>query len=156
MNGKATKEEIDFFVEKFNERVEWNIDIRKNLDENFLSENYYEIGYIVDDWLYTKKITDENTNFNEAQIYEYDDEGVVVQELQALDTDDYHWVYYHSKVYETEEVYKKKTISNLLEEIKHESKRLTKLIDEAKEQKLKIDNLMNTVIKLNIHNKKQK
>lgn len=148
MNGKATKEEIDFFVEKYNERIQWNIDIRKNLDENFLSENYDEVGYIVDDWLCKEKITDENTDFQDSEIFEYEDDGETTQELQAYNTEDCHWAYYHTKINETEEEYKKKHISFVLRELEKENKRITNLINEAKEQKHKINNLMNTVIKL--------
>ena len=143
MNGKATKEEIDFFVEKYNERVQWNIELRKYFDETFLSENPEDVGYIVDTWLDTKKITEENTDTSDANIYERDrKDGSKALELQAFDKDDCYFTYWWTRTDETEDEYKKKTLSLLLKDIHEEHERLDNVINESIAQQNRVDILL--------------
>ena len=143
MNGKATQEEINFFIEKYNERMDWNIELRKYFDETFLSENPEDVGYIVDEWLNTKKITEENTDTTDANIYECDrKDGKKALELQAFDKDDCHWAYWWTGIEETEDEYKKRTLSLLLEDILKEHNRLNDVINESIAQQNRICSIL--------------
>jgi len=143
MNGTATKEEIEFFIEKYNERIQWNKEIRENFDNDFISKHPKVIGFIVDDILGGKKLTEENIDTTEAEIFEHEDN---VQELHAFDMDDCHWTCYFARIGETEHEYKKKQISFLLRDVQLEIDLVAKELNDLSEKNRMLNVLLRMVI----------
>lgn len=137
MNGTATQEEFDNFIQGYNLRIKWNSEIRKLMDEKFISENE-EVKDLIDDWLPTTILVVGNSNTDNADeicyrnddtIYEYesDDDHLIIHELQTFSITDCHYAYYRYVTNETEEEYKRKRMNFLLNDAR-------KILDEYKKR----------------------
>lgn len=123
MNGKATREEIETFIENYNKTMEWNADIRRGFDEN----GSEELKDFLDEWLQTVKLTEKETddkNFDTIEtessyISEDEYKGVKYFEMNAYSHNNYHNMYYSYRVM-TEDEYKKQRFGLMMKEINKE------------------------------------
>ena len=108
--------EIKKFVEEYNKRMSWNRDIIKNLKIKYSKLNKY-LQRFVDENLSTKDITEEGFDLERAKVYSYED-GTL--ELQAFNNETYGTTYFWVKPVETEELYKKNRILQIIKELDKE------------------------------------
>ena len=117
------KSNIKNFVEEYNKRMSWNADIIKQLGKKNIPTK------IIDDYLSTELINEEDYDLENASLYEYgpDDAWAGNLELQAFSNKSYRTVYFWVKPTKLEDEYK----SERIELIK---KKMNEKIDELYEK----------------------
>lgn len=123
------KEEVRKFVEEYNKRMDWNEDIRKSINLDFVP--------IIKDSLSTEKIDEEGYDLENASYYTHDD-GLM--ELHAFSNTAYRTHYFWVRPYEkdAESAYKTDKIEFIKRGINQRIQDLQPFIAEEKElQKIK-------------------
>ena len=138
------KSNIKKFVEEYNKRMSWNADIIKQLGKKNIPAN------IIDDYLSTELINEENYDLENAALYEYgpDDTWAGTLELQAFSNKTYGTVYFWVKPIQSEDEYKserieliKKKMNEKLDELYEKIKGLNSELKHYNKLKKMIDNI---------------
>lgn len=115
---------IEEFIAKYNEHIDWNMEIRNNLNIPTLESNP-KTKEILDDYLSGEKITTDNYEVENAKIYKY--EGDNPYELQMYSYITYGTKYFWCKPDITKEDY----INERMTVISNETNRYIKEIKET-------------------------
>jgi len=109
------KSNIKNFVEEYNKRMSWNADIIKQLGKKNIPAK------IIDDYLSTELIDEENYDLENASLYEYGpgESMAGTFELQAFSNKSYRTVYFWVKPIQSEDEYKSEKIE-IIKEIMNE------------------------------------
>lgn len=122
------KSNIKNFVEEYNKRMSWNADIIKQLGKKNIPTK------IIDDYLSTELIDEENYDLENASLYKYgpDEPWADTLELQVFSNESYRTVYFWVKPTKLEDEYKserieliKKKMNEKLNELYEKIKGLT-------------------------------
>ena len=119
------KEEVKNFVIEYNTRMCWNKDIINKLGENNIPQD------IIDEYLETDFIDEENYDLENATLYEYGegDSWRGTLELQAYSNKRCRGIYFWIKSDDTEETYKGKKIANIKTEVEKKCNELYEKIN---------------------------
>ena len=82
---------VEEFIEKYNQCIDWNMDLRKALNILMLESNPVTKD-ILDGYLSDEKITSENFEIENAKIFKYEENNRY--ELQAYSYESYSTVYF--------------------------------------------------------------
>lgn len=117
------KEEVKNFVTEYNTRMCWNKDIINQFGEKNIPQD------IIDEYLETDFIDEENYDLENAALYEYGegDSWRGTLELQAYSNKRCRGIYFWIKSDDTEETYKGKKIAKIKTEVE---KKCSELYDE--------------------------
>lgn len=138
------KSNIKNFVEEYNKRMSWNADIIKQLGKKNIPPK------IIDDYLSTELIDEENYDLENASLYEYgpDDACAGTFELQVFSNKSYGTVYFWVKPIQSEDEYKserikiiKETMNEKIGELYEKIKGLTSDYKHYNKLKKMIDNI---------------
>lgn len=138
------KSNIKNFVEEYNKRMSWNADIIKQLGKKNIPTK------IIDDYLSTELIDEENYDLENASLYEYgpDDVWAGRRELQVFSNKSYRTVYFWVKPIQSEDEYKsekikyiKEVMNEKLDELYEKIKGLTSDYKHYNKLKKMIDNI---------------
>lgn len=138
------KSNIKNFVEEYNKRMSWNADIIKQLGKKNIPPK------IIDDYLSTELIDEENYDLEDASLYEYgpDEPMAGTFELQVFSNKSYGTVYFWVKPIQSEDEYKsekikyiKEVMNEKLDELYKKIKGLTSDYKHYNKLKKMIDNI---------------
>jgi len=123
------KKEIKEFVESYNQRMEWNKEILERVNTVLYDFNSTECTRdLIDGYLSTKKITEENCELKDAQIYQLENGKL---EMQAFRHSTLCSTYFYTRIGETKEEYMKTKMDAINRTIRalqcNMSKKLSKL-----------------------------
>lgn len=127
---------LETFVAEYNKRVDYNFEILKELGFATLCDFHKNehIRKIVDDYMSFDKITKEDYDYESAEIYEYDEKGKQVFELQIFNKNECGRTYFWVKPDETEKEYKRKKIEAIYKSVSEISKNTFDQITSLKEK----------------------
>jgi len=126
------KSNIKKFVEEYNKRMSWNADIIKQLGKKNIPSN------IIDDYLSTELINEEDYDLENASLFEYgpNDPWAGTFELHVFSFKSYRTVYFWDKPDKSEDEYKSEKIEiikkKMNEKIDELYKKIKELIPEFK------------------------
>lgn len=99
------KKEIEEFVEAYNQMMEWNGEILERVNTVLYDFNNIECTRdLIDGYLSTEKITEENCELEDAQIYQLENGKL---EMQAFKKTALRSTYFYTRIGETKEEYMK-------------------------------------------------
>ena len=134
---------IENFIQEFNKRVDWNLDILNKYNINLSNDN--SANEIIKDYLGLTKINPEDYDIDNAELYEYPIEnGKQTFELQAYSITEYYDSYFWVRFGEEEDEYKENKINTI-------KKELTSRYNEVRNKLLILENEKNeldSVLKL--------
>lgn len=129
MDGNTTKKEVRAFIKEYNTQIRWNRQIRSGLDKR-LVESDNDIRRIVDNCLPVSRLkeykSDDDFNVDTEvldienagrEIFETEDYGCKVLELNAYNLSDCRYRTYFIKPGQSEEEYKKEAVEDIREQI---------------------------------------
>lgn len=140
------KQEVENFVKLYNERMSWNRDIRSTLNMDYINSHPY-MKKIIDDYLCVEEINEDNTDLENAMVYEYDpndnyltstDDLSGTLEMQAYSKETYRTRYFWVKPLEDEKSYKENKIKNINKKLDED---ISEMHDELKELQSVYDEL---------------
>lgn len=138
------KSNIKNFVEEYNKRMSWNADIIKQLGKKNIPAK------IIDDYLSTELINEENYDLENASLYEYrpGEPMAGTFELHAFSNKYYRTVYFWVKPIQSEDEYKsekieiiKNIMNEKIDELYEKIKGLTSDYKHYNKLKKMIDNI---------------
>ena len=138
------KSNIKNFVKEYNKRMSWNADIIKQLGKKNIPAK------IIDDYLSTELLNEENYDLENAALYEYgpDDAWAGTLELQAFSNESYRTHYFWVRPIQSEDEYKsekietiKKRMNEKLDELYEKIKEFTSEFKHYNKLKKMIDNI---------------
>lgn len=103
------------FIEKYNQHIDWNMEIRNTLNIQALESNPVT-KEIINDYLSSEKITADKYEIENAQIYKY--EGDNKYELQIYSFESYRTIYFWRNLDITKDEYIKERVSIISREAK--------------------------------------
>ncbi len=103
------------FIEKYNQHIDWNMEIRNTLNIQALESNPVT-KEIINDYLSSEKITADKYEIKNAQIYKY--EGDNKYELQIYSFESYRTIYFWCNLDITKDEYIKERVSIISREAK--------------------------------------
>lgn len=120
------KSNIKNFVEEYNKRMSWNRDIIKQFGKKNIPAE------IIDDYLSTELLNEENYDLENAALYEYgkNDAWAGTLELQAFSKESYRTVYFWVRPIQSEDEYKSEKIKYIKESIIKKIDELTEKLNE--------------------------
>lgn len=119
-------EEVKKFVEKYNNHMDWNKEILESGSLDYIPKHEY-FKALVDEYLSTEKINEEDYDLENAKVYTYEEDGTL--ELQVFSNKIYHGVYFWAKPYSKEE-YISSRLAYIKKELNAKIEALKKEIDE--------------------------
>ena len=120
------KSNIKNFVEEYNKRMSWNADIIKQIGKENIPIK------VIDDYLSTELITEENYDLENASLYEYGpaDAWAGTFELQVFSNESLGTVYFWLKSIQSEDEYKSKKIEIIKKKMNEKIDELSEKIEE--------------------------
>lgn len=128
--------EIEEFAKGYNKLVDYNLEILNQLglgDVNSLFKHKY-ISEIVNDYLGLEKINEDDFEYETAELYEYEENGKQVFELQIYNRNYGGMSYFWLNSKETEKEYKRKKIEAIYKSVSEISKNTIDQITSLKEK----------------------
>lgn len=120
------KSNIKNFVEEYNKRMSWNRDIIKQFGKKNIPDE------IIDDYLSTELLNEENYDLENAALYEYgkNDSWAGTLELQVFSNESYRTHYFWVRPIQSEDEYKSEKIKYIKESIIKKIDELTEKLNE--------------------------
>ena len=110
---------IEEFIKHYNQNIDWNLEIRNKLDVETI-KSYPVTEDLLDGYLSTKKLTEEDYEWENAQLYKLDKrapDDKCMYELQVYDFNVYSTMNFWCNPYITKEEYIKNRIDLISEEV---------------------------------------
>ena len=132
------KKKVKDFVQKYNKCIDWNKDIFSELERKYILNSEYV--KVISDYISFKKITKRICDLETAEVYEYEDTGMLEMQTYCYETygTRYYWV--HPNL--DEEAYKKKKIEDITEALTKHRENAVKKIQEASSEIEEINKVM--------------
>ena len=132
------KEKVRNFVDLYNKNIDVNQSIFNEIERDFIVNSEYV--KILSDYISFKKITEEICDLEDADVYEYEDSGML--EMQAYCYETYGTRYYWTHPNLDEEAYKKKKIGDITEVLNRHRRNAVKKMQEASSEIEEINKVM--------------
>lgn len=132
------KKKVKDFVEAFNKQIEWNKDIFSELERKYILKSEYV--NVISDYISFKKITKRNCDIETAEVYEYEDSGML--EMQAWCYETYGTRYYWVHPNLDEKAYKRKKINDIKKVLTRNRQKAVKKMQEASSELEEINKVM--------------
>lgn len=133
------KKKVKDFIRIYNRNVEWNKDIFSEFERKYIFNSEY-IKVIISDYISFKKITKRISDLENAEVYEYEDSGIL--EMQAFSYETYCTQYYWIHPNLDEDSYKKKKIEDITKVLTKYRKNAVKEMQEASSELREINKVM--------------
>jgi hypothetical protein len=138
-NTNNMDKKVEDFIAQYNQRINWNIEIRKSLDIALLNSNA-STSNILDDYLSDEKITPETYAVNLADVFKSSRNNEWSMQIYNIKNNEYHrfWVTF----YESKEDYIKERIRLINESLSKMHAEKQETIKALSQDILCIDNFL--------------
>lgn len=132
------KKKVKDFIRIYNRNIEWNKDIFSEFEQKYILNSEYV--KVISDYISFKKITKRISNLENAEVYEYEDSGML--EMQAYSYETYGIRYYWIHPNLDEDAYKKKKIEDITKVLTKHREDAVKKMQEASSEIEEINKVM--------------